>query len=112
MNMSVAAQSPAAGSDALAPLLQVRGLRAQYGSTKVLHGVDFAVGQGGITTVLGANGAGKTTLLRAMCGMVRTQGEIEFGGARIEGLATESIVRLGVAHVPDGRGTFLNFTVV
>ena len=92
-------------------LLQVRGLRAQYGSTKVLHGVDFEVGQGGITTILGANGAGKTTLLRAMCGMVTTQGEIAFGGTRIDGLATESIVRLGVAHVPDGRGTFLDFTV-
>ncbi|HWI84668.1 ABC transporter ATP-binding protein [Ramlibacter sp.] len=93
------------------PLLQVRGLHAQYGSTRVLHGVDFEVGQGGITTILGANGAGKTTLLRAMCGMVRTQGEIALGGARIDGKATENIVRLGVAHVPDGRGTFLNFTV-
>jgi branched-chain amino acid transport system ATP-binding protein len=93
------------------PLLQVRGLRAQYGNTKVLHGLDFAVNQGGITTVLGANGAGKTTLLRAMCGMVRTQGEILLGGTRIDGAPTENIVRMGVGHVPDGRGTFLNFTV-
>jgi branched-chain amino acid transport system ATP-binding protein len=92
-------------------LLQVRGLHAQYGSTKVLHGVDFDVRKGGITTILGANGAGKTTTLRAMCGMVRTQGEISLAGERIEGKPTESIVRMGVAHVPDGRGTFLHFSV-
>ncbi|MEP6790749.1 MAG: ABC transporter ATP-binding protein [Ramlibacter sp.] len=92
-------------------LLQVRGLHAQYGSTKVLHGMDFEVAEGGITTILGANGAGKTTTLRAVCGMVRTQGEILLGGERIDGKATEAIVRMGVAHVPDGRGTFLNFTV-
>ena len=93
------------------PILQVRGLHAQYGNTKVLHGLDFAVAQGGITTILGANGAGKTTLLRAVCGMVKTQGEILLAGTRIDGAATEKIVRMGVAHVPDGRGTFLNFTV-
>jgi branched-chain amino acid transport system ATP-binding protein len=93
------------------PILKVRGLHAQYGNTKVLHGLDFEVAQGGITTILGANGAGKTTLLRAMCGMVKTRGEILLGGARIDGVATENIVRMGVAHVPDGRGTFLNFTV-
>ena len=93
------------------PILLVRGLHAQYGNTKVLHGLDFAVAQGGITTILGANGAGKTTLLRAVCGMVKTQGEILLAGTRIDGAATEKIVRMGVAHVPDGRGTFLNFTV-
>jgi branched-chain amino acid transport system ATP-binding protein len=92
-------------------MLQVRGLHAQYGNTRVLHGIDFDVRQGGITTILGANGAGKTTTLRAVCGMVKTQGEILLAGERIQGLATESIVRQGVAHVPDGRGTFLNFTV-
>jgi branched-chain amino acid transport system ATP-binding protein len=92
-------------------ILKVRGLHAQYGNTKVLHGIDFDVRKGGITTILGANGAGKTTTLRAMCGMVNTQGEILLGGDRIDGKATESIVRMGVAHVPDGRGTFLNFTV-
>ena len=92
-------------------LLQVRGLHAQYGNTRVLHGIDFDVTQGGITTILGANGAGKTTTLRAVCGMVKTQGEILLAGERIQGAATENIVRQGVAHVPDGRGTFLNFTV-
>ena len=94
-----------------ASLLQVRGLHAQYGTTRVLHGIDFDVRQGGITTILGANGAGKTTTLRAVCGMVRTQGEVLLAGERIDGKATEAIVRMGVAHVPDGRGTFLNFTV-
>jgi branched-chain amino acid transport system ATP-binding protein len=92
-------------------ILRVRGLRAQYGNTKVLHGMDFDVRKGGITTILGANGAGKTTTLRAMCGMVATQGEVLLDGERIDGKATENIVRMGVAHVPDGRGTFLNFTV-
>ncbi|MEO7392106.1 MAG: ABC transporter ATP-binding protein [Ramlibacter sp.] len=92
-------------------LLQVRGLHAQYGSTRVLHGLDFDVKKGGITTILGANGAGKTTTLRAMCGMVRTQGEVTLGGERIDGKPTESIVRMGVAHVPDGRGTFMNLSV-
>ena len=93
------------------PILQVRGLHAQYGPTRVLHGIDFEVKQGGITTILGANGAGKTTTLRAMCSMVRTQGEIVLGGERIDGKATENIVRMGVAHVPDGRGTFMHLTV-
>jgi branched-chain amino acid transport system ATP-binding protein len=94
-----------------APLLQVRGLHAQYGPTRVLHGIDFDVQQGGITTILGANGAGKTTTLRAVCAMVRTQGEITLAGERIDGKPTEGIVRLGVAHVPDGRGTFMDLTV-
>ena len=92
-------------------ILRVRGLHASYGSTHVLHGLDFDVAKGGITTILGANGAGKTTTLRAMCGMVKTQGEILLDGERVDGKPTENIVRMGVAHVPDGRGTFLNFTV-
>jgi branched-chain amino acid transport system ATP-binding protein len=92
-------------------LLEARGLEAQYGWTKVLHGVDFAVEEGGITTILGANGAGKTTTLRAVCGMVRTAGEIRFGGRSIAGRATEDRVRLGIGHVPEGRGTFVNLTV-
>jgi branched-chain amino acid transport system ATP-binding protein len=92
-------------------LLEARGLQAQYGWTKVLHGVDFAVEEGGITTILGANGAGKTTTLRAVCGMVRTAGEIRFDGRSIAGRATEDLVRLGIGHVPEGRGTFVNLTV-
>jgi branched-chain amino acid transport system ATP-binding protein len=92
-------------------LLDVRGLAAQYGPTKVLHGIDFSVADNGITAILGANGAGKTTLLRAVCNMIRTSGEVRLAGDRIDGLQTESIVRRGVAHVPDGRGTFMNLSV-
>jgi len=91
-------------------LLEVSGLRAGYGAADVLRGVAFAVEQDGITTVLGANGAGKTTLLRAVSGMVRRQGSVHFDGLPIENLATEDIARLGIAHVPDGRGTFFDFT--
>ena len=91
-------------------LLEVKGLQASYGPTRVLHGIDFELDEGAITTLLGANGAGKTTALRALCGMVKTAGEIRFAGQRVEGRATEDIVRLGVAHVPDGRGTFANLS--
>jgi branched-chain amino acid transport system ATP-binding protein len=94
----------------MAALLEVSNLHAAYGLTRVLHGVSFAMEDGSITTLLGANGAGKTTTLRALCQMVKTQGEIRFDGARIDGKATEDIVRLGIAHVPDGRGTFVNLT--
>jgi branched-chain amino acid transport system ATP-binding protein len=92
-------------------LLEAKGLHAAYGETKVLHGIDFTVRQGGVTALLGANGAGKTTTLRAICGMVRTRGQIHLGDRDIDGLATEDIVRLGVAHVPEGRGTFMELTV-
>jgi branched-chain amino acid transport system ATP-binding protein len=93
-----------------APLLEVRQLRAGYGPTEVLHGLDFSIEEGTITALLGANGAGKTTTLRALCGMVRMGGDVKFAGERIAGRATEDIVRLGVAHVPDGRGTFTDLT--
>ena len=93
-----------------APLLEVRDLHAGYGPTEVLHGLDFTIEEGSITALLGANGAGKTTTLRALCGMVRTSGEVLFDGQRISGKATEDIVRLGVAHVPDGRGTFTDLS--
>jgi len=92
-------------------LLEAVNLHAWYGETKVLHGLDFAVDDGGVTALLGANGAGKTTTLRAICGMIRTEGEIQFAGARIDAEATETIVRRGIAHVPDGRGTFMELTV-
>jgi branched-chain amino acid transport system ATP-binding protein len=92
-------------------LLEAEQLEARYGWTTVLHGVGFAVESGGITTILGANGAGKTTTLRAVCGMVRTAGAIRFDGQRIDGRGTEEIVRLGIAHVPEGRGTFVQLTV-
>ena len=92
-------------------LLEVKGLKAGYGATHVLHGLDFQVDEGGVTALLGANGAGKTTTLRAICGMVRTEGDIRFQGDSLAGKATEDIVRRGIAHVPDGRGTFMELTV-
>ncbi len=95
----------------MAALLEATKLAAYYGPSAVLHELGFSILDGGITTILGANGAGKTTILRAVCGMVRTAGEIRFAGTRIDGKATEDIVRLGIAHVPDGRGTFVNLTV-
>jgi len=95
----------------MSALLTVRGLQAFYGLTQALHGVDLEVEEGGITTLLGANGAGKTTTLRSVCGMVRTQGHIEFAGQAIDPKATEDIVRMGIAHVVEGRGTFVNMSV-
>ncbi len=92
-------------------LLEATGLKAYYGATQALFGVDLAVEAGGITALLGANGAGKTTTLRAICAMVRTSASIVFDGERIDGLSTESIVRRGIAHVPDGRGTFSDLSV-
>ena len=93
------------------PLLTVRNLHAYYGPLQVLHGLDFNLERGGVTCLLGANGAGKTTTLRALCGMIRVSGAIELDGLSIAGRATEDIVRLGVAHVPEGRGTFSRMTV-
>jgi branched-chain amino acid transport system ATP-binding protein len=92
-------------------MLEVRGLRAFYGQNQALHGLDFALAEGSIVTLLGANGAGKTTTLRALCGMVRMSGEIRFDGTPIAGRATEDIVRMGIAHVPEARGTFVRMTV-
>jgi branched-chain amino acid transport system ATP-binding protein len=89
----------------------VRELCAFYGENQALHGLDFALDEGNIVTLLGANGAGKTTTLRALCGMVRLSGEIRFDGKSLLGRATEDIVRLGIAHVPEGRGTFVRMTV-
>jgi branched-chain amino acid transport system ATP-binding protein len=91
-------------------LLRVRDLFAGYGSIRVLHGVDIDVAKGGVTAVLGANGAGKTTLLRAICGMISRSGDITFEGVRIDKLDTADIARRGVAHVPQGRGTFSSLT--
>jgi branched-chain amino acid transport system ATP-binding protein len=93
------------------PLLEVEGLKAFYGQTQALHGVSFALEPGGITALLGANGAGKTTTLRAICGMVATEGAISLAGEPIGGRATEAIVRMGVGHVPEGRGTFTDLSV-
>ena len=95
----------------MARLLEVSGLDAFYGPTQALFGLDFALDEGSVTTILGANGAGKTTTLRALCRTIRTSGSVRFDGQDLAGRSTEAIVRLGVAHVPDGRGTFGALTV-
>lgn len=92
-------------------LLDVTNLNAWYGPNQVLFDLNFELRVGGITTILGANGAGKTTTLRAVCQAVQTTGSITFLDKRIDGKATEDIVRVGIAHVPDGRGTFTALTV-
>ena len=92
-------------------LLDVKDLRAGYGDVRVLHGLSFSIAEGGVTTLLGANGAGKTTTLRALSRMIRASGEVTFAGRRIDGRSAEEIVRLGIAHVPEGRGTFTGLTV-
>ena len=100
-----------AGAKPAPALLEVRRLNAWYGATQVLHGIDFSLPSGGITALLGANGAGKTSTLRALCQTVRSAGDMVFDGQQLQGRATEDIVRLGVAHVPDGRGTFAALSV-
>ena len=92
-------------------MLNVKDLRAYYGQVQALHGLTFSLNEGSLTTLLGANGAGKTTTLRAICNMVRSTGAIEFEGAALSSKSTENIVRLGIAHVPQGRGTFTTMTV-
>jgi branched-chain amino acid transport system ATP-binding protein len=92
-------------------LLEVKGLTAFYGATQVLFDVGFTLAKGQITAILGANGAGKTTTLRAVCQAVRTGGSVMLDGQQMVGKSTESVVRLGVAHVPDGRGTFTALSV-
>lgn len=93
-------------------MLEVTELRVGYGPVTALDGVSFSVEDAAITSVLGANGAGKTTLLRAVTGLVRPRsGRVEWAGADLTGMAAESIVRRGVAHVPEGRGVIQDLTV-
>ncbi|WP_116998151.1 ABC transporter ATP-binding protein [Desertimonas flava] len=92
--------------------LEIRGLTGGYGLVTVLHGIDLSVPDGQVVAVLGANGAGKTTLLRAISGALgRAKGSIQFDGTELVGLAAEKIARLGICHVPEGRGTFVELTV-
>src|SRR4249920_199578 len=93
------------------PLLALTDVEARYGPVKALHGISLTVGEGEIVAVLGANGAGKTTTLRAISGMVRRSGEITFAGKRISKSSPEVVARLGVAHVPEGRGTLSELSV-
>jgi branched-chain amino acid transport system ATP-binding protein len=91
--------------------LQVRALRAGYGSIQVLHGIDFEVEDRAIVALLGANGAGKTTTLRALSGMIPARGRIMLDGKDVSAAGAADRARLGIAHVPQGRGTFVDFTV-
>lgn len=92
-------------------LLELEGVTASYGPVQVLDGISLSVPQGGAVGVLGANGAGKTTTLRAISGAVRTGGTLRFGGRDIRGLRPEQVAALGIAHVPEGRGTLAQLTV-
>ena len=92
-------------------LLQLTGVTGGYGPVQVLHGLELAVEEGQVAVVLGANGAGKTTTLRAISGVIPTTGDITFAGKRITGQSPQAVSRLGIAHVPQGRGTFADLTV-
>jgi branched-chain amino acid transport system ATP-binding protein len=92
-------------------MLRVSGLVAGYGPVSVLHGLDFELAEGEVVVILGANGAGKTTTLRALCGMIQVRGTVELAGSSIVGKKVEEVVRLGMAHVPQGRGTIADLTV-
>jgi len=99
-------------SQAMTPLLEVRGLKVRYGVIEALHGVDLVVARGEIVTVIGANGAGKTTLLKAISGLVTpAEGRITYDGRSLGGLGAHQIVAHGVSHVPEGRRIFQNLTV-
>jgi branched-chain amino acid transport system ATP-binding protein len=92
-------------------LLELEGVGARYGPVTALRGVDLTVEEGEVVAVLGANGAGKTTLLRAISSSVRRSGGIRFAGRELGRRSPEGTARLGIAHVPEGRGTFVDLTV-
>src|SRR3982750_3151621 len=92
------------------PLLELRGVAARYGPLQALHGIELSVGEGEIVAVLGANGAGKTTTLRAISATVKTSGDVICAGERLP-RRPEAVARAGIAHVPEGRGTFAQLSV-
>jgi branched-chain amino acid transport system ATP-binding protein len=95
----------------VADLLELQNVTARYGPVQALHGVSLTVAEGEIAALLGANGAGKTTTLRSVSGTVRRDGEIRFAGNRLARIGPDAAARLGIAHVPEGRGTFAELTV-
>ncbi|HKY68657.1 MAG TPA: ABC transporter ATP-binding protein [Acidimicrobiales bacterium] len=92
-------------------MLELSNVAGGYGPVKVLHDIDLVVDEGHVAVVLGANGAGKTTTLRAISGLIHASGDVVFDGERITGKGPEAVSRLGIAHVPQGRGTFTDLTV-
>ena len=92
------------------PLLELGGVAARYGGLQALRGIDLSVDEGEIVAVLGANGAGKTTTLRAISATVKTTGDLVFAGKRLP-RRPEAVARAGIAHVPEGRGTFAQLSV-
>jgi branched-chain amino acid transport system ATP-binding protein len=94
----------------MSPLLELEGVSARYGPVEALHGVTLEVGEGEVVAVLGANGAGKTTTLRSVSGTVRRAGTLRFAGVPLRG-GPEAAARAGIAHVPEGRGTFSELSV-
>jgi branched-chain amino acid transport system ATP-binding protein len=92
-------------------LLELHDVSGGYGPVRVLHDIDLAVDEGHVVVVLGANGAGKTTTLRAISGVIHVAGDLRFDGVSIAGKGPEAVSRLGIAHVPQGRGTFTDLTV-
>ena len=95
----------------MSALLELHDVEARYGPVQALRGVSLEVPEGAVVAVLGANGAGKTTTLRAVSGTVRRSGEILFAGKPLRG-GPEAVAKAGIAHVPEGRGTFTELTVV
>ncbi|WBL37290.1 ABC transporter ATP-binding protein [Tepidiforma flava] len=95
----------------MSAILEAVNLRAAYGDRPVLFGIDLRVPERGIVALLGANGAGKTTTLRALLAEVRTWGDVRYQGESIAGKSTQDLVRMGMVMVPEGRGTFTDFTV-
>ena len=93
------------------PLLELYGVEARYGALQALHGITLTVDEGEIVAVLGANGAGKTTTLRAISGTVRTHGRVVFDGRQLSRRRPDAVARRGIAHVPEGRGTFAELSV-
>jgi branched-chain amino acid transport system ATP-binding protein len=93
------------------PLLETQGLRARYGQIEAVHGVDIAVERGAIVALLGANGSGKSSTLRAITGTIKTEGTVIYDGTPLQHRTPEDAARLGIAHVPEGRGTLSALTV-
>jgi branched-chain amino acid transport system ATP-binding protein len=95
-----------------APLLEIKGLRAGYGETEVLHGIDLALSEGEFVCIIGANTAGKSTILRSISRQVpHTRGLLSFAGTDLLGCAAHEVPKLGIAHVPEGRQIFSDLTV-